>query len=254
MKNNLDIFLIDEGRTAFQALEKIDQNKKGFLLVCSDENGKKIFKGTLTDGDLRRAFLRNKGFDISLKDAYTADCKTLDLSDKLDKAIELFKNDKIDFLPILNGGEILNVITKKQLHTLLLTDKYVDFSYDFSTLDENLQDYEIFSRPWGFYKTTVMNDYFQSKVISVLPGQSLSLQSHNRREEYWIVAHGEGKVIIGESVINVSVGSSLFIPKGCKHRLTNTQKEKRLILTEVQIGDYFGEDDIIRYEDMYNRV
>ena len=129
-------------------------------------------------------------------------------------------------MPILDQqGCVINVITKKQLHTLLLTDSYVDFTYDFSQLDENLQDYEIFSRPWGFYKTTVMNNYFQSKIISVLPGASLSLQSHNRREEYWVVAHGEGIVQIGESMIQVKCGSSLFIPKGCKHRLTNTDSE-----------------------------
>lgn len=115
-------------------------------------------------------------------------------------------------------------------------------------------DYEIFQRPWGFYKTTVLNDYFQSKVISVKPGQQLSLQSHNHREEHWIVAHGKGTVQIEQSEIRIESGSSLFIPKGTKHRLTNTDSSENLIITEVQIGDYLGEDDIVRYEDNYGRV
>lgn len=131
---------------------------------------------------------------------------------------------------------------------------HADINYDFTTLDDSVVDYEIFQRPWGFYKTTILNDYFQSKVISVKPGQQLSLQSHNHREEYWIVAHGTGTVQIEKSIINVSCGSSLFIPMGAKHRLTNTDERENLIITEVQIGDYLGEDDIVRYEDIYGRT
>lgn len=158
-------------------------------------------------------------------------------------------------MPIINcDGVLVNVITKSQLHAVLLQDLNVDLSYDFASLDEGVVDYEIFQRPWGFYKTIVLNDYFQSKVISVKPGQQLSLQSHNHREEHWIVAHGNGVVQIEKSEIRIESGSSLFIPKGAKHRLTNTDSKKNLIITEVQIGDYLGEDDIVRYEDNYGRV
>lgn len=80
------------------------------------------------------------------------------------------------------------------MHALLLQDIHAELDYDFFSLDEGIVDYEIFQRPWGFYKTTVMNDYFQSKVISVNPKSQLSLQSHNHREEHWIVAHGGGTV------------------------------------------------------------
>ena len=151
------------------------------------------------------------------------------------------------------NSELVNIITKYQLHALLLQDMHADINYDFTTLDDYVVDYEIFQRPWGFYKTTVLNDYFQSKVISVKPGQQLSLQSHNHREEHWIVGHGTGTVQIEKSIINVGCGSSLFIPMGAKHRLTNTDKKDNLIITEVQIGDYLGEDDIVRYEDIYGR-
>ena len=98
-----------------------------------------------------------------------------------------------------------------------------------------------------------MNDCYQSKIICVKSGGQLSLQSHNHREEHWIVVHGTGIVQLDQSIVSVSCGSSIFIPKGAKHRLTNTDKNDSLIITEVQIGDYLGEDDIIRYEDRYGR-
>ena len=140
------------------------------------------------------------------------------------------------------------------MYSLLLLDLHADLSFNFGSLDENIVDHEIFQRPWGFYKTTVMNSYFQSKIISVNPQSQLSLQSHNHREEHWIIAHGKGIVQIDNSVIPIQRGSYMFIPKGARHRLTNTDEKESLIVTEVQIGDYFGEDDIIRYEDIYGRV
>ena len=86
-----------------------------------------------------------------------------------------------------------------------------------------------------------------------MPKQALSLQSHERREEYWIIVNGTGLIQLGESIHPVVPGGTFFIPKGCKHRLTNTSETETLILTEVQLGDYFGEDDIYRYDDHYGR-
>ncbi len=234
-----------------EALTRIDANKKRFLVIVDDNNS---LLGTITDGDIRRALISGKGLEVQVKDILRCKCIKLFTDSHIEDAIESFKNESIDFLPIVNeDNKLVNILTKKQLHSLLLLDKHADWSFDFTQLDENIVDYEIFRRPWGFYKTTVMNDYFQSKVISVEPDGELSLQSHNRREEYWIIAHGKGIVQLGESIVEVSQGSSLFIPKGCKHRLTNTGKES-IILIEVQIGDYFGEDDITRYEDKYGRM
>lgn len=211
--------------------------------------------GTLTDGDIRRALLKGASIADSIEGIYQRDFKYLTLKSDIGDAIELFKNKPIKFLPIVDSDRVLvNVITKSQLHAVLLHDLNVDLSYDFASIDDGVVDYEIFRRPWGFYKTTVLNDYFQSKVISVKPGQQLSLQSHNHREEHWIVAHGKGMVQIEQSEIRIESGSSLFIPKGARHRLTNTDSKENLIITEVQIGDYLGEDDIVRYEDNYGRV
>ena len=234
-----------------EALARIDANKKRFLAIIDNNNS---LLGTITDGDIRRALISGKDLDVQVKDILRGKCIKLSTNSHIEDAIESFKNESIDFLPIVNeDNKLVNILTKKQLHSLLLLDKHVDWTFDFTRLDEHIVDYEIFRRPWGFYKTTVMNDYFQSKVISVESDGELSLQSHNRREEYWIIAHGKGIVQLGESIVEVSQGSSLFIPKGCKHRLTNTGEES-LILIEVQIGDYFGEDDIIRYEDKYGRM
>lgn len=233
-----------------EALIKINANKKRFIVIVNDKN---TLLGTVTDGDIRRALISGCSLESQIMDILTGNCIKLYTYNHIKDAIEYFKKESVDFLPIVNEkNELVNILTKKQLHSLLLLDKHVDWTFDFTQLDENIVDYEIFRRPWGFYKTTVMNDYFQSKVISVEPEGELSLQSHNRREEYWIIAHGHGVVQLGESVVNVSQGSNLFIPKGCKHRLKNTGNES-LVLIEVQIGDYFGEDDIIRYADKYGR-
>lgn len=113
---------------------------------------------------------------------------------------------------------------------------------------------EIYNRPWGYYQTLAINEYFQTKIICVNPGAQLSLQSHFKREEHWVVTHGTGTVQLGDEIISVKNGSTVFIPKECKHRMTNTDETEELIVIEVQMGEYFGEDDIVRYEDVYGRV
>ncbi len=252
MRDNLHILVTKEPITVLEALRKIDSNRMGFLVVV-DESEKVI--GTLTDGDIRRAFISGSSTDSMIADIYTRNFKSLYASDGIPQAIELFKNESIKFLPVVDDGKkLVNIITKRQLHTLLLLDLHADLDYDFLSLDEGVTDYEIFPKPWGFYKTTVMNDYFQSKILSINPKSELSFQSHNHREEYWIVAHGMGTVQLDQSVFSVHCGSSVFIPKGCRHRVINEDEKESLIITEVQIGDYFGEDDIIRYEDIYGRL
>lgn len=237
--------------TVLDALKKIDINGKGFLVLV--DNSCRV-QGVITDGDIRRAFIKGASVNDRVTDYYTRSFKSLKISDGLYDAIEFFKKESINFLPIVSDeGKLLNIITKRQMHSLLLQDIKADLLFDFTKLDDSIVEHEIFQRPWGFYKTTVKNDYFQSKIICVNPKQQLSLQSHEHREEYWVVAHGEGTIQIDDSVKKVTSGSSLFIPKGCKHRLINESETQSLIVTEVQIGDYFGEDDIIRYDDIYGR-
>lgn len=245
-------FTVPVEATVLEALRVIDRNKAGYVIVLDRDE---TVLGTLTDGDIRRALIRGGRITDPIRLVYTESFKFLTEEQTLGDAIELFRSRSIKFLPVLDKeGRLFNLISKKQLHALLLFDIHADLSYDFLSLDEYAVDHEVFERPWGFYKTTVKNEYFQSKVISIKPEEGLSLQSHERREEYWIIAHGSGIVQLENSRIEVRCGSTLFIPKGCRHRLTNTDKKESLIVTEVQIGDYFGEDDIRRYEDRYGRV
>jgi mannose-1-phosphate guanylyltransferase/mannose-6-phosphate isomerase len=107
-------------------------------------------------------------------------------------------------------------------------------------------------RPWGWYKSIALGPRFQVKRIVVNPGAALSLQSHNHRSEHWIVVEGTAKVTIDDQVKTVTENQSVYIPLGAVHRMENPGKLP-LTLIEVQTGSYFGEDDIVRYEDVYSR-
>lgn len=107
-------------------------------------------------------------------------------------------------------------------------------------------------RPWGWFESLVIGNRFQVKRIVVHPGAALSLQSHHHRSEHWIVVEGTAKVSIDEEVKLLSENQSVYIPLGATHRLENPGKVP-MVLIEVQTGSYLGEDDIIRYEDVYAR-
>ena len=107
-------------------------------------------------------------------------------------------------------------------------------------------------RPWGWFESLVIGPRFQVKRIKVHPGAALSLQSHHHRSEHWIVVEGTAKVTINDEVQLVGENASVYIPLGAVHRMENPGKVP-LTLIEVQTGSYLGEDDIIRYEDVYAR-
>ncbi len=107
-------------------------------------------------------------------------------------------------------------------------------------------------RPWGSYETISLDERFQVKRIVVKPGQKLSLQMHHHRAEHWIVVKGTAEITVGERVFMLSENQSTYIPLGEKHRLVNPGKVP-LELIEVQSGSYLGEDDIVRFDDIYGR-
>ncbi|RWR44273.1 mannose-1-phosphate guanylyltransferase/mannose-6-phosphate isomerase [Sinirhodobacter ferrireducens] len=107
-------------------------------------------------------------------------------------------------------------------------------------------------RPWGWFESLVIGDRFQVKRIHVHPGASLSLQSHFHRSEHWIVVEGTAKVTVDDKVTLVSENQSIYVPLGSVHRMENPGKVP-MVLIEVQTGVYLGEDDIVRYEDVYAR-
>ncbi len=107
-------------------------------------------------------------------------------------------------------------------------------------------------RPWGWYESLVVGQRFQVKRIHVKPGAALSLQSHHHRAEHWIVVEGTAKVTIDDEVRLVTENQSIYVPLGAVHRMENPGMLP-MVLIEVQTGSYLGEDDIIRYEDVYAR-
>jgi mannose-1-phosphate guanylyltransferase/mannose-6-phosphate isomerase len=107
-------------------------------------------------------------------------------------------------------------------------------------------------RPWGSYESLITSERFQVKRIVVTAGQKLSLQKHHHRAEHWIVVSGTAEVTCEDKVFTLQEDESTYIPLGHKHRLANPGRIP-LELIEVQSGSYLGEDDIVRYEDIYGR-
>jgi len=245
---NLNKLIINNSASIQNALNKIEANNKGFLIVLDKTN--KVL-GTLTDGDIRRQLI--DGMRISDTIKIVDDFNFLKEKDDFNVVCNLFKSEKINFLPIVDKSfKLINVITKKQFHTLVLHDFSWNSTIDFESFNDSMIEYEIHNRPWGFYKSTLLSDFVQSKIITVFPNEQLSLQEHKLREEHWIIVKGYGKVVLGESILEIHPGKYIYVPKGCKHQIIN-DSEENIVFTEVQLGSYFGEDDIIRYSDKYGR-
>jgi len=107
-------------------------------------------------------------------------------------------------------------------------------------------------RPWGKFTTLLAKKTCKVKEIEVKPGHRLSYQSHSKREERWVIFEGVATVTLEGNIYELSPGESIQIEIGAKHRVEN-RGDKKLKFIEVQTGTYFGEDDIVRYEDDYGR-
>jgi mannose-1-phosphate guanylyltransferase len=116
-----------------------------------------------------------------------------------------------------------------------------------------LSEHVITHRPWGYFENISSNKNHKIKKLTVMPGKKLSLQSHSKRSEHWVVISGIATVTKNEKEFTLNKNESTFIPINVKHRLVNTSKVP-LIIIEVQTGKYFGEDDIKRFEDIYGRM
>jgi mannose-1-phosphate guanylyltransferase/mannose-6-phosphate isomerase len=109
------------------------------------------------------------------------------------------------------------------------------------------------TRPWGGFEVLADPPHYKVKQITVDPGARLSYQSHERREEHWVIIAGQAEVTLDDQVHELRAGEHLRIPRRAKHRIKNSGRDT-LVFVEVQTGEYFGEDDIIRYQDDYNRA
>ncbi len=179
------------------------------------------------------------------KDSHVIDCSNTLLRSEgngqqviglgLDNIIAIAMTDAVLIAQKNRAQDVKNVVNHLRLKNIAQADSFP-------------KDY----RPWGWFESLVVGDKFQVKRIFVKPGASLSLQSHKHRSEHWIVVEGIAKVRIDEEVKFVSEGESVYVPLGAVHRMENLEKTP-MVLIEVQIGSYLGEDDITRYEDKYNR-
>lgn len=109
------------------------------------------------------------------------------------------------------------------------------------------------NRPWGSFENLLEQTNTKVKILKIKPNQKLSLQSHKKREEHWIVVKGNPTITINKEKFIASYSQHILIPKNSMHRIENlTDNECEII--EIQTGDYFGEDDIKRFEDIYKRI
>lgn len=108
-------------------------------------------------------------------------------------------------------------------------------------------------RPWGYFENLVDSTNHKVKRITVFPGKRLSLQSHSRRAEHWFIVDGTALFTCNDEVLEVRPGQAIDIGRGDRHRIENIGT-KNLVFIEIQTGDYFGEDDITRYEDDFGRA
>lgn len=187
----------------------------------------------------------------------------------------LFKNSHPDFLPVevISSNNYIHGLKQKiyatiGVHNLIVVDtadalliSQKGLTQEVKTVVDHLKklnhkvvrEHIFEDRPWGRYEVLREENHFKSKVIHVLPGQQLSYQSHDHREEHWIITQGKGEIVLNEEIIPIQRGSYVKIPLKAKHRIKNTGTET-IEFIEVQLGSYLGEDDIIRYQDDYQRT
>jgi cytidyltransferase-like protein len=176
-------------------------------------------------------------------------------SDAIRKTIKLYPNHKIIFA---NGGDRNSGNTlemqafKNQSNIEFVFGIGGDFKKNSSSwiLEEWKSPQE--RRPWGYFKVLDEKKEYKIKELVVEPGSRLSLQSHKKRQETWVILEGEATITLNKDVFIKTKNETIHISKGIKHRLENNGDEILKII-EIQTGSYFGEDDIIRYDDDFGR-
>jgi mannose-1-phosphate guanylyltransferase/mannose-6-phosphate isomerase len=154
----------------------------------------------------------------------------------------------VDDLVIVDTGDAVLVAHRDQAQDVKhVVNQLTDLEHDAAEFHQTVY------RPWGSYSILEDADDCKVKRLIVKPGQVLSLQMHYRRSEHWTVVRGTAKVRLGDKEFLLEANESTYIPVETQHRLENPGTED-VHLIEVQTGDYFGEDDIVRYEDIYGRV
>ena len=160
-------------------------------------------------------------------------------------------------LVAVSNIENVNVVSTQDATLVTNIKKSNEIKSLINILDSNnrneLTEHVITNRPWGYFENISSNKSHKIKKLTVMPGKKLSLQSHSKRSEHWVVISGIATVTKNDKEFILNKDESTFIPVNVKHRLVNASKAP-LIIIEVQTGKYFGEDDIKRFEDIYGRT
>ena len=222
----IDKYLINKNESIKSALKKIDGNHLGIIFI---EDNEKVI-GVATDGDIRRFMLENNNLDSLIYKCMNKDFIFILEDDMSNDLIRKSLNDKIKVIPILTDQ--MNLVS-------VVSDKVI--SWDTTV-----------HKPWGYYNTLINHNDFLVKKIVIFPKQSISLQLHNHRSEHWIVLEGAASIQIGDDSIKLLKSESTFVPIKKKHKILNDTDEP-LIILETQLGETLSENDIVRFEDQYNR-
>ncbi|KYC45381.1 MAG: Glucose-1-phosphate adenylyltransferase [Candidatus Methanofastidiosum methylothiophilum] len=154
----------------------------------------------------------------------------------------------VNNLAIIDTSDALLVCNKNK------TELVKDLTKKLKEQNDPIADFHLqVHRPWGSYTELEKNKSYKIKRVTVNPGKKLSLQLHTKRSEHWVVVSGLADITLGDKSFQLKSGESTFVPPKSKHRLGNSQKDI-LEIIEVQIGDYLEEDDIVRFDDDFNRV
>jgi len=155
------------------------------------------------------------------------------------------------------GVEDLTVVNTPDALLISKTDEVKNIQILLAQLKvlnkKELTDNNLVYRPWGYFNSVICHQNYQIKIISLNPSAKISLQKHEHRSEHWIVISGVATITLGEKIFDLQINQSTFIPAGEIHRLSNNQNSELKII-EIQTGDYLGEDDIIRLDDIYQRT
>jgi cytidyltransferase-like protein len=172
---------------------------------------------------------------------------------KIDNIPELnvFKNnDRVEFIYNVGGNNKINSSSS----ILKKYNENSSYAADLENSKSNMKNKvgSFFNKPWGKYRILSSGKNYKVKDIFINPNEKLSLQFHHKRSEHWIVVEGNGEVQLDDKVFECKTGDHIYIEIGQKHRISNIGNQK-LILTEVAIGNYIEEDDIVRLKDIYGR-
>ncbi len=243
-------YLLFEENTIEDAMQVIESMPGGFAIVTDHQGRLSSFLDRTRLHQLLRQ-LRRMETPLGFAREKRRPTPALSIFATREETTELFMQNPIDHLPVLDTRDrVVNCISKTGFFQFLCEDLPWDTMGNF--LEHDRTPPEPVHRPWGFFRSLLNTDFCHTKILSLEPGQELSLQKHLHREEHWTIVRGSGLFRLEDTFIPVKAGDTLHIPRVTVHWLKNTGTVS-LMLVEVQLGDAFDESDIIRLSDRYGR-